>query len=79
MKKCFRCERILPNFMYRKTNVPHLNKLGLTHGFSCKICLFKKAWGYGIKDLEKDIRLEKAILRHKKDKDDEKLWSVLDD
>ena len=66
MKKCFRCERTLPNFMYRKTDVAHLNRMGHTHGFSCVICLFKKAWGYGMEELDRSLRLEKAIKKHKK-------------
>lgn len=66
MKKCFRCDRTLPNFMYRKTDVAHLQKMGYKHGFSCYICMFKKAWGYGMAELDRSLRLEKAIKKHKK-------------
>jgi len=89
MKKCFRCERTLPNFMYVKTDTPHLLKMGLTHGMSCRLCLFKKAWSYGMKELDRSLRLEKAIKKHKKsvvalgepahyDYDTE-LWENIDD
>lgn len=53
-------------FMFDKTEVAHLNKMGHTHGISCKICLFKKAWGYGMAELDRSLRLEKAIKKHKK-------------
>jgi len=66
MKKCFRCEWKLPNFMFQKTDVPHLLKMGLTHGFSCRLCMFKKAWGYGMEELDRSLRLEKAIKKHRK-------------
>jgi len=52
--------------MFDKTEVAHLKRMGNTHGISCKICMFKKAWGYGMEELDRSLRLEKAIKKHRK-------------
>lgn len=65
--KCFRCDHNLPKFMFKKTKVEHIKKMGRLHQFSCRICNFIYAWRFNMDVLDELILLKKAIRKHEKE------------
>ena len=60
MKRCFRCNRILPLFMFEKTMVPHLLKT-CDRKLSCRVCNFLYAMRYCMDSLDENIALKKRV------------------